>query len=107
LDAFISYARRAGDTEFVDKLCSDLERRGKSAWVDRSNIEPAAQWRARIARGIEAAKSFIFVLSPESAGSDECARELTAAIEHNKRIIPLLLRNVADSEVPPAIKELN
>ena len=53
LDAFITYARQNGGTEFVDTLAAALTARGKSVWVDRMKIEAAAEWRVRIARGIE------------------------------------------------------
>ena len=107
LDAFISYARRDDQTAYVDRLCADLEQRGKSVWVDRTNIEPAAQWRTRIARGIESAKSFIFVISPESISSIECRRELDAAIEHHKRIIPVVYKSVLDADVPMSLRDFN
>ena len=41
LDAFISYARRPGDREFVDWLSSELTGRDKQVWLDRTSIEPA------------------------------------------------------------------
>ena len=44
-------------------------------WVDRTDIEPAADWSERISRGIEAAKAFIFVItqnrwSPDNASAN-------------------------------------
>ncbi len=107
LDAFISYARGGGGIKFVDRLAAELERRDKAVWLDRQKIEPAAEWRARIARGIEAAKAFILVLSPESAVSTECRHELDAAIEAHKRIIPILFKDVDPASVPDALATLN
>jgi len=65
-DAFISYRRLPADTAFVDQLRETLAERGKDVWVDRTDIEPAADWSERILRGIEAAKAFIFVITTES-----------------------------------------
>jgi WD40 repeat protein len=113
LDAFISYARldleldRVDGTGFIERLLRDLAAAGKNVWIDRSEIEPAAEWRARIARGIEAAKAVLFVVTPRSAGSTECARELDDAVRHHKRIIPLILRAVPDEEMPDVLRELN
>ena len=106
-DAFISYARRPTDQRFVDELCRELEARGKRVWVDRSDIPPAADWLARIAKGIEGASSLIFVLSPRSAASEVCQQELSIAIEQNKRVIPVLHEAVAPAQLPPALARLN
>jgi WD40 repeat protein len=93
LDAFVSYRRLPGDTAFVDRLQEALRARGKQLWVDRTEIEPAADSWARIARGIRAAKAFIFVITPESVVSEQCQRELDTAVSLNKLIIPLVLRD--------------
>src|SRR5580698_7964870 len=74
--ALFSLTRRPDDTAFVDRLRDDLLARGKQVWLDRHRIEPAADWRQRIAQGITAAKALIFVVSPESLASSECAQEL-------------------------------
>jgi hypothetical protein len=68
------------------------EARGKQLWVDRADIEPAADSWARIARGIRAAKALVFVITPESATSAPCLRELDAAADLNKLIVPVVLR---------------
>ena len=103
LDAFISYARRPDDREFVGWLSGELSLRGKRIWLDRSNIEPAADWRARIAKGIERASAFIFVISQSSASSVECGKELELAVGGHKRIIPVVLRAVPEGSLPAAL----
>jgi WD40 repeat protein len=103
LDAFISYARRPGDREFVDWLSNELTDRGKQVWLDRTSIEPAADWRARVARGIELANALIFVISPSSATSAECMAELSTATDNNKRIIPVVLGDVSPHDLPPSL----
>jgi WD40 repeat protein len=107
LDAFISYSRRSGGIEFADHLVFGLEERGKTVWIDRENIEAAAAWRERIHKGIEAAKSLIYVISPESVRSRECDSELAIALEAHKRIIPVVFKDVAPEELPDSIAALN
>jgi WD40 repeat protein len=107
LDGFISYARRPPDREFVDWLSRELASRGKQIWLDRSNIEPAADWRARIRRGIELANAFIFVISPDSAASVECMAELSTAIANHKRIIPVVLSHVPPDDLPASLTAPN
>jgi WD40 repeat protein len=105
-DAFICYKRV--DHEFVDLLRNELGVRGKRAWVDRTDIEPATPWRDRADRGILLSRTFIFVLTPESATeSDECLRELREAARQQKPIIPVLLRPVAQGDHPEQLIELD
>ena len=89
----MSYRRLPDDTAFVDRLQEALSVRDKRLWVDRADIEPAADSWARIARGIRAARAFIFVITPESVVSEQCLRELDAAGSLNKLIIPVALRH--------------
>jgi WD40 repeat protein len=105
--AFITYARRPADLKFVDELCDELAQRGKRVWVDRADIPPGADWLARIAKGIEAASSLIFVVSPSSVASDVCNQELAIALEQNKRVIPVLHQAVDPDALPPALAKLN
>jgi WD40 repeat protein len=107
LDAFISYRRLPADTAFVDQLQEALSERGKQVWVDRSKIEPAADWSERIAHGIEAAKAFIFVITPESVASEQCRNELEAATQHHKLIIPVVFRNVDRGDLPENLSKPN
>ena len=107
LDAFISYKRLPEQTDFVDRLAADLSDRGKTVWVDRHSIEAAAQWRARIERGIGLAKAFIFVLSRDSATSVDCRKELEIAVEAHKRIVPVLFEDLGDVEQPVELGDTN
>ena len=76
-DLFISYSRR--DRAFVERLHKALEARDKDVWVDWTDIPPTADWFAQITDGIREANAFVFVISPDSLGSDVCARELEYA----------------------------
>ncbi len=107
LDAFISYKRLPEQTEFVDRLAADLSLHGKTVWVDRHSIEAAAQWRARIERGIGLAKAFIFVLSRDSVTSVDCRKELELASEAHKRIVPVLFEDLGDVEQPVELGDTN
>lgn len=101
VDAFVSYRRLPADTAFVDRLQEALTARGKHVWVDRAEIEPASDWAARINRGIEGAKAFIFVITPESVVSRQCLRELEIAAAQRKLIIPVVLHDVAHDQALP------
>jgi hypothetical protein len=103
----VSYRRLPDDTAFVDRLQEALSVRGKRLWVDRADIEPAADSWARIARGIRAARAFIFVITPESVVSEQCLRELDAAGSLNKLIIPVALRHTDQRGVDERLRAPN
>jgi len=106
-DAFVSYRRLPADTTFVDRLQDTLSARGKQLWVDRTDIEPAADSWERIAKGIRAAKAFIFVITPESVASRQCRRELDGAAAHHKLIVPVVLRDVDLEGLPGSLSTPN
>jgi WD40 repeat protein len=104
-DVFISYSRK--DSEFVRTLQAALAAEGRDAWVDWEDIPLTADWRAEIQAAIEGAESFVFVLSPDSLASRVCADELGHAVANNKRLLPVIRREVDAAEVPEALARLN
>jgi len=106
-DAFVSYRRLPADMKFVDYLQKALAARGMNAWVDRTDIEPAADWSERILRGIQAAKAFIFVITPGSVASEQCQRELEIAVQHHKLIIPVVLQDTDRRNLPHSLVRPN
>ena len=103
-DCFISYARE--DRKFVQNLHDALNQAGTGVWVDWKGILPTANWLQDIRSGIEAAHTFIFVISDDSVGSETCLMELSHAVELNKRLIPVICRDVKDEQIPEALRPL-
>src|SRR5215510_5952010 len=93
-DVFISYSRK--DKTFVQQLDAKFKASQRDVWVDWEDIPLAADWRSEIHSGIESADNFVFVISPDSVASEVCSEELIHAIEHNKRLVPVLYREVKD-----------
>ncbi len=104
-DIFVSYSRQDG--AFVKRLCTALEELDVTAWVDWQGIPPTADWMAQIHHAIEAADTFIFVITPASANSSICTSEIAHAVSNNKRLIPLLHVDTPTHEVPPDIARLH
>jgi WD40 repeat protein len=104
-DVFISYSRK--DREFVKRLEVELQRRGREAWVDWEGIRPAEEFMQAIFPAIEGTDTFVFVLSPDSVSSEICGRELAHAVSHNKRMIPIMARDVEAKAVPEPLAKLN
>lgn len=87
---FISYSRE--DLPFVVALRGMLGQAEVSAWVDVEGLHAGERYWPEIAKAIDAALALVFVISPESVQSSECARELLYALQRHKRIVPLLRR---------------
>ncbi len=102
---FVSYSRK--DKEFVKKLHQAFSEVQRDVWVDWKNIPPNADWRHEIQQGIIASDIFLFVLSPDSVASYECGVEIAQAIKHNKRLIPIVYREVDYEAVHPRLAALN
>jgi hypothetical protein len=102
---FISYSRE--DKAFVERLHAALIEAKHSTWVDWQDIPPTAEWLAEVYDAIRRADAFVFVISPDSAVSKTCSLELAHAIEHNKRLIPVLYRAVEPSTLPPRLAAIN
>src|SRR5213078_1692870 len=104
-EIFVSYARK--DKEFVRRLASALKERGRETWVDWEDIRPSEEFMQAIYRAIEGADTFVFVLTPDSVVSEVCAREIAHAAMHNKRMVPIVAREVEAKKVPEALAKLN
>jgi WD40 repeat protein len=104
-DVFVSYSRRDG--EFVRRLVAALGERGKEAWVDVEGIRDAEVFPDRLRTAIEESDGFLFVISPDAVASEYCEQEVEHALELNKRVVPVLLRQVPDSDVPEGLRVRN
>jgi WD40 repeat protein len=104
-DVFISYSRK--DKEFARRLDEELTRRGREAWVDWEGIRPTEEFMQAIYGAIEGADTFVFVLTPDSVASEVCGREIAHAAAHNKRMVPIVARDVNAKTVPETLAKLN
>ncbi len=91
---FISYARE--DRIIVERLEQDLEGRGFEVWLD-SDLLAGSPWREEIIRGITRCDVFVVCMSPESAKSEWVRREIFLARGLNKYIIPVVVRDLSES----------
>lgn len=72
--------------------------------LDRlEDIPLTAEWQQEILVNIENAENFIFVISPESAASTNCRKEIDHAVANNKRMFPIWYRAVPDDAIPEAL----
>ena len=102
---FVSYSRR--DSAAARRLIEAFKSMGQEVWVDWEAIPPAVDWLEQIFRGIEEADAFIFMISPDSIASEVCKVEVGRAVLNNKRIIPIVLRDVNPKDTLDDIRKLN
>lgn len=102
---FVSYSRK--DSVVARRINQALHDAGQDVWVDWEDIPPAADWLEQIFRAIEGSEAFIFLISPDSIVSEVCKVEVAHAAKNNKRIIPVVLRDVAPSDTIETIRKIN
>jgi len=102
---FISYSRR--DTDFVIPLTEQLRENNIKVLRDADDILPAEEWRERLKNMIVQADQVIFALSPSSIESEECAWEVEIAEAFNKRMIPIVIKDLGELEPAKSLSKLN
>jgi tetratricopeptide (TPR) repeat protein len=101
VDCFVSYARE--DLPFVQGLVTRLGEAGLRAWVDVDGLYAGEEFWPEIAKAIDSASVLVFVISPDSAASPYCRKELAWAIDRGKRVVPVCRRDVAPSLLPQEV----
>jgi len=102
---FVSYSRK--DSVAARNLIESFKSIEQDVWVDWESIPPAVDWLEQIFRGIEESDAFIFLVSPDSVASEVCNVEISRAAQNNKRIIPIVLRDVDPKLTHENIRKLN
>ncbi|HLO87226.1 MAG TPA: TIR domain-containing protein [Nostocaceae cyanobacterium] len=104
VDVFIAYSR--ADSDFVRKLNETLQIQNKTTWFDQESVASGSDFQQEINRGIESANNFLFIISPHSLTSPYSLPQLDYAIKLNKRIVPVLYRQVDAATLPPALAKV-
>jgi hypothetical protein len=85
---FFSYARVDG--EFALKLAKSLRSAGANVWIDQLDIPAGVPWPEAVQQGLKIAQSVLVILSPAAVESENVMNEVTFALEHGKRVVPVL-----------------
>lgn len=105
LKVFVSYSRK--DKDFVLWFSDALQAQDVNVFRDLDDILPTEEWWPRIEKLIAAADTVVFVVSPDSVSSEICTREIAVCEKLNKRIAPIVLREVAGHLLPSSLAKLN
>ncbi len=88
---FISYSRR--DSEFALELANELRAAGFAIWFDQLDIQPGSRWDDEIEKALTQCSIFMVILTPSSTASNNVKDEISYAIDSDKLIMPVLLKN--------------
>jgi WD40 repeat protein len=102
---FISYARK--DIRLAQKIVDALAANDLDTWIDWKSIPKGEDWEQEIYRGIEEADAFLFLISPDSAGSEMCYKEIAHALRNGKRILAIVLQDTDRKIIHPEINKRN
>ena len=104
MTVFISYART--DEQLVHMLHGQLELQGHPAFFDHEMVGGQLWWDVLLEQ-IRTCSVFLFVLSPDSINSRACAAELKYAVDLDKRLLAVMVREVPVESAPDAFQLSN
>jgi WD40 repeat protein len=100
-DVFVCASKK--NAEISERLRAALMRDGITLW-SASNAGSGSDLSKAISQGIEQATNFVYLISPESVSSENCATQLDYAIALNKRIITIKVAPTPTADLPDSIK---
>jgi len=109
-DVFISYSSK--DETVVDKIVLQFKKNGVTYWLDAEQIGLGQSITKQIEEGIQASKHVLVCLSSNLGKSNWCRAEYASVLHQyfsgntNRRVIPLKLDAVSDSDIPPLLYDL-
>lgn len=104
LKVFVSYSHR--DHAFVDELTAGLKLAGFLPVLDQQDVSAGDNWEERLGGLILQSDTVAFVVSSFSVRSERCLWELARALQLSKRLIPIVLGSVPESEIPEQLRQL-
>jgi hypothetical protein len=94
---FISYARE--DRDYIDQLFSRLRQHSVDAWYDRE-LKIGDDWTEVIEAKLKESQAILVILSTASIRAVGVKREVQKAQSLKKRILPILIGDLKESQVP-------
>lgn len=86
-DVFICHRTAAPDQDIADAICTRLEERGLRCWIAPRNILAGSQnYERDILKGVENCRMLLLVSSFKSIYSEDCEKELKAAVLDGKAL---------------------
>jgi hypothetical protein len=86
-DLFISHSSM--DVEWTRDLRRQLEAAGYTCWMAPDDVQGPTPWAEQILEAIEACRVMIVVISRHANASAHVSKEVGAALEHDKPLLPI------------------
>ena len=99
---FLSYSRQDG-AAFAQRIAVDLKTYGYDVWIDQEDIRAGMEWDTEIEKALEGCDCLLFLETEKSVVSVTCLDEVHYALEHDKKVIPLIF---VDSKTPFRLNRL-
>ena len=91
---FVSYAHADGTIVYPE--LTRLNELGYNILYDEG-ISPSSSWRNEMAESIDQCSLFVIFITPQSAGSETCLREVRFALEYAR---PVLAIHLVETDLP-------
>ncbi|MBT9311992.1 TIR domain-containing protein [Leptothoe kymatousa] len=102
----VFFVHHGDDFDFSRRLNETLLVQGKSAWLSPEGAAGEADRWDDTRQLMDNAENVVFILSPSSVRCQACLDQLHYAQFQQKRILPVVYRDVLKSTVPDSIKTL-
>lgn len=106
-DVFISYSSL--DKEVIQKIARDLQVRGIIYWIDEEQINPGDRFIQKITEGLQNSRFILPCISVNQRKSGWASTEYETILNKiisgvsEQRVLPLILDDTADADVPPLL----
>ena len=94
------------DIDFSQRLNETLLVQGKSSWLSPEGAAGETDRPEETQQLIDNAENVLFILSPRSARCNACLKEFAYAQSRQKRVLPVIYRDVVKSTLPDGIASL-
>ncbi|WP_291728139.1 toll/interleukin-1 receptor domain-containing protein [Bernardetia sp.] len=107
-DVFIASAEEENPENTITRelVIYTLSLYGYTSWTHVTDLSSGVDFHKAIRKGVEGADNLIFLITRKSLESEYCMDELEYAISLQKRVIPLRLEKIDESEFPEVLKDL-
>jgi hypothetical protein len=105
---FFSYAYQ--DKKIVDKVYKFLENEGFKIFYENKNIKTGVNWQEKINEAVDEALStgyFLLFISTNALKSRWIKYDLDTFMNKNANIIPIIVDNIDEQELPKFINEIS
>ncbi|NEP62694.1 MAG: TIR domain-containing protein, partial [Symploca sp. SIO2G7] len=102
----VFFIHHIDDVDFSRRLNETLLVQGKSCWLSPDGAAGEMERWADTQQLMDNAENVLFVLSPSSVRCQACLEQLAYAQTQQKRILPVVYRNVVRSTLPEEIESL-